>query len=207
MPKKSNKTEHVLNLISKNEDAIEEENSEIEEEVRALGKESVEVELKKADEEEKELKIERKLKIELEPQIGIKPAPADEPELTIPVSRETMDQKAAEPEIKAPALNEVDESNWPALHPEEKRVYLINLSEKLAKDMVDEVMQRMNVCSCAMCKNDILALALNSLTHNYVTTDAGKQYMLLEVYRKQYETDVIAALTKACVRVKASPKH
>ena len=57
------------------------------------------------------------------------------------------------------------------------------------------------------CKNDILALALNSLSHNYVTTDAGKQYSLLALYKKQYETDVLAALTKACVRVKAAPKH
>ena len=207
MPKKSNKTEHVLNLISKNEDAIDEENSEIEEEVRTLGTESVEVGIKPSDEEEKELKIERKLKIELEPEIGIKPAPADEPELKIQIPREAADPKSAETEVKVPDLSEVDESIWPTLHPEEKRVYLVNLSEKLAKDMVDEVMQRLNVCTCPMCKNDVLALALNSLTHNYVTTDAGKQYMLLEVYRKQYETDVLAALTKACVRVKASPKH
>ncbi|MDD3349961.1 MAG: late competence development ComFB family protein [Eubacteriales bacterium] len=205
MPKKSNKTEHVLNLISKNDEAIDQEDLQAEEttveEKTTIAPEEVEVSLK-PQEEEKELKIERKLKIELEPEIGIKPAAEDEPELLIQIPQEAMEQAPAQP-----SLQEVDEASWPHLPIEEKRVYLVNLSEKLALEMVDEVMERLNVCTCPICKNDILALALNSLTHNYVTTDAGRQYMLLDVYRKQYETDVVAALTKACVRVKAAPKH
>ncbi|MDD2483749.1 MAG: late competence development ComFB family protein [Eubacteriales bacterium] len=206
MPKKSNKTEHVLNLISKNDEAIDQEDLQAEEttveEKTTIAPEEVEVSLKPQEEEEKELKIERKLKIELEPEIGIKPAAEDEPELLIQIPQEAMEQTPAKP-----SLQEVDEASWPHLPIEEKRVYLVNLSEKLALEMVDEVMERLNVCTCPICKNDILALALNSLTHNYVTTDAGRQYMLLDVYRKQYETDVVAALTKACVRVKAAPKH
>lgn len=206
MPKKSNKTEHVLNLISKNDEAIDQEDLQAEEttveEKTTIAPEEVEISLKPQEEEEKELKIERKLKIELEPEIGIKPAAEDEPELLIQIPQEAMEQAPAQP-----SLQEVDEASWPHLPIEEKRVYLVNLSEKLALEMVDEVMERLNVCTCPICKNDILALALNSLTHNYVTTDAGRQYMLLDVYRKQYETDVVAALTKACVRVKAAPKH
>lgn len=112
--------------------------------------------------------------------------------------------------------NELKENNNPTantdIKPNQKiepsqSLYLINLTEKLAREMVSQVMEKMNVCSCPICKNDVLALALNSLKQKYVTTDAGKQYLLLEVYKKQSETDVIAALTKACVRVKVSPRH
>ncbi len=209
MPKKSNKTEHVLNLISKNEETIDDENPDTEaetaetERASSFEPEMVEVSMKPIEEgtEEKDLKIERKLKIELEPEIEIKAAPEDEPapELVVQIPHGTIE--------KMSAVNESDKAPSPHLPHDEKRVYLVNLTEKIALDMVDEVMQRLGVCTCPICKNDILALALNSLTHNYVTTDAGKQYMLIEVYKKQYETDVLAALTKACVRVKAAPKH
>ncbi len=68
-------------------------------------------------------------------------------------------------------------------------------------------MERMKVCNCKTCVNDVLALALNSLPTKYVTTEAGKQYFQLDEYKKKYETDILAALTKACVRVKAVPRH
>ncbi|NLP30858.1 MAG: late competence development ComFB family protein [Clostridiales bacterium] len=84
---------------------------------------------------------------------------------------------------------------------------LLNVTEKLVFEYVDEIMGKLKVCNCPTCKNDVIALALNSLPQKYVTTHAGKQFLLLDTYRKQYETDIISALTKACVRVKVSPRH
>jgi competence protein ComFB len=84
---------------------------------------------------------------------------------------------------------------------------LINLSEMLTKELLPSVMERMEVCVCPICTGNVLALALNTLPTKYVTTDEGKQYTQLEVYKRQNELDVIAALTRACVRVKDSPRH
>jgi competence protein ComFB len=84
---------------------------------------------------------------------------------------------------------------------------LINLTERLAREKVEEVMEKINVCDCPTCTNDVLALALNSLPNKYVTTDKSRLHLLLEIYKKQYETDIIAALTRASVRVKVSPRH
>lgn len=84
---------------------------------------------------------------------------------------------------------------------------VINLSEVLAYEMMGEVMRKLNVCDCKICQADVLALTLNRVQQKYITTDAGKQYMQLDLYRKQYETDLLSALTKACVRVKGSPRH
>jgi competence protein ComFB len=84
---------------------------------------------------------------------------------------------------------------------------LINLSEVLTKELLPSVMERMDVCTCPVCTGNVLALALNTLPTKYVTTDEGKQYTQLEVYKRQNELDVIAALTRACVRVKNSPRH
>ncbi|MCR5481627.1 MAG: late competence development ComFB family protein [Clostridia bacterium] len=89
----------------------------------------------------------------------------------------------------------------------EDKSKLLNLAELLTEELLPQVVRRMRVCDCKNCTNDILALALNSLPPKYVTTDSGKQYKMLELYRAQYETDVIAALTRACVRVKGCPRH
>jgi competence protein ComFB len=84
---------------------------------------------------------------------------------------------------------------------------LVNLSEMLTKELLPSIMERMDVCTCPVCTGNVLALALNTLPTKYVTTDEGKQYTQLEVYKRQNELDVIAALTRACVRVKSSPRH
>ena len=76
---------------------------------------------------------------------------------------------------------------------------LINLAEIMVKENLEAVMDRMNICECD--------ISLNSLPTRYVTTDKGKQLIQLETYKKQYEVDVMAALTKACVKVKVVPRH
>lgn len=90
--------------------------------------------------------------------------------------------------------------------PEEHRV-LINLAEIMVRESLEQVMERMNMCACDICRNDVMAIALNSLPTRYITTDKGKQFIQLETYKKQYEIDVMAALTKACVKVKVMPRH
>lgn len=138
MAKKSNKTEHVLKLISK-----EEESDENEEDVDSA----------------------------------------------IPVKGH---------EENKPKTMNIEEAEEPLL---------FNLAEQLVKEKIHEVMERMNICMCPICTNDIAALALNSLPQKYITTVTGKQFTQIDIYKKQYETDVLAALTKACVRVKAGSRH
>ncbi|MDD3168899.1 MAG: late competence development ComFB family protein [Eubacteriales bacterium] len=84
---------------------------------------------------------------------------------------------------------------------------VVNVTEIIAEEKVGEVISMMDACSCPTCVYDILALALNSLPTRYVTTDVGKQYIQLNSYKKQFETDVVAALIKACQIVKESPRH
>jgi competence protein ComFB len=84
---------------------------------------------------------------------------------------------------------------------------LVNLSEIMTKELMPSVMEKLDVCTCPVCASNVLALTLNSLPTKYVTTDVGKQYMQLETYKKQNELDIMAALTKACMRVKQAPRH
>jgi competence protein ComFB len=79
---------------------------------------------------------------------------------------------------------------------------VVNVTELIAETLVDEVITMMGSCSCSKCVDDVLAIALNSLPTKYVTTDVGKQYIQLNSYKKQFETDVVSALIKACQIVK-----
>lgn len=216
MAKKSNKTEQVLKLITKDEETI--------------GKLAPEVVLK--EKPAQELKVEAKLTIEIDPEVELKkkdpvaPAMATEPEpetMTDPEVAAVAEKPAAaeqsavetditpvpemtsEPEM-APEP-EVETERKPGRRRLEQGDPLLNLSEILVKEKAPDVIEKMRVCTCEACHNDVLALALNMLPTKYVTTDEGKQFLQLEMYKKQYETDVLSALTRACVRVKASPRH
>jgi competence protein ComFB len=90
---------------------------------------------------------------------------------------------------------------------EEKKHHVYNVVEIIANETIADVMERMDMCTCSRCTGDVLALALNSLPTKYVTSDAGKQYIQLAAFKKQFETDVEIALMKVCMTVKAAPNH
>lgn len=89
----------------------------------------------------------------------------------------------------------------------DQQLNVFNVVEIIACENIADMMVRMDMCTCSKCACDVLALALNSLPANYVTSVAGKQYIRLNTYKKQFETDIEIALMKACLTVKASPNH
>lgn len=227
MAKKSNKTEQVLKLITK-ESEVQDTSGETERPDVENGPDRPdakdapdvkdtpdvkedshvsEVEIKVQPAKPQEQKVETKLKIEIEPEIEIKQKekPQEELHIKVPVS---ADAAPCEPSAGDPCGTPDSPSAEGSDAPDkEARTCLINLTERLVREKAKEVMERLNVCECPICTQDVLALALNSLPNKYVTTDVGRQHLLLEIYKKQYETDIIAALTRAGVRVKVSPRH
>ena len=227
MAKKSNKTEHVLRLITKNDEPLQDDFFGIEE---SAGEKSSVTVLRavQAPTDEKDLKYEAKIKIAIEPEIELI---QKEPKIHQNPEERPESKPEPKPEIRPEPKPEIKPEQKPEPKPEVKMEpapaaerprtekettgsamiedsgHLINIAEILAKEKIAIVMEKMKVCTCQTCFNDVLALTLNSLPTKYVTTDAGKQYFQLDMYKKQYETDVLAALTKACVRVKASPRH
>jgi Predicted membrane protein len=209
MAKKSNKTEHVLKLITKNEEAALDEDFFV---------------IKKPDKQETPAEQPESETIQEQPLIEAKEEPpaAEAGETPAEPVAEAEKTPAAEPvaqEVKEKITAEEIVQEPPAAAPEQEQEGasetlvsdsgsdLVNLAEILAREKISLVMERMKVCGCRTCFNDVLALTLNSLPTKYVTKDAGKQYHQIDTYKKSYETDILAALTKACVRVKAAPRH
>ncbi|MDR2163693.1 MAG: late competence development ComFB family protein [Clostridiales Family XIII bacterium] len=83
----------------------------------------------------------------------------------------------------------------------------VNLVRIVAEELLPSVMKKLGVEGTEENREDILALALNSIPTKYVTTEQGKQYaQLIEVYKLQYETDITTALTKASIKVMRRPR-
>lgn len=234
MAKKSNKTEHVLRLITRNDEVAEDDDFfDIDREfpetdIPATGNKAEiweenpeDAELKAAelieqinDDTEKIVNLEKK-----QPAVVAmrQVAPADPVRRETPAEEDRKDRQGKPvitPRQEAPAGPAKQESPMVKAFREQENLKavqeqsgLVNLAEVVAKEKVALVMERMRVCTCRTCVNDVLALALNSLPTKYVTTQVGMQHFQRSAYEKQYETDILAALTKACVRVKASPRH
>lgn len=82
-----------------------------------------------------------------------------------------------------------------------------NYMEDCVKDMLPSILEDVNSCTCEECYYDITAIALNSLPPKYVVTHKGQLYTKLAVLQRQFEVDIIAAITKASVIVSRSPRH
>ena len=82
-----------------------------------------------------------------------------------------------------------------------------NLVRGIAEELLPSVLHRLEVEDTPENREDILALALNKLPTKYVTTGEGKMYsQIIENYKVQYETDVLASLTRAAITVKSKPR-
>ncbi|KUO50715.1 MAG: hypothetical protein APF76_15570 [Desulfitibacter sp. BRH_c19] len=86
--------------------------------------------------------------------------------------------------------------------------YLVkNTMEILVWQMVNDIVPKFpEVCRCNGCRSDIVALALNQLPPMYVATEIGEVYSKSNILESQYRADIIGALTKAIVKVAASPR-
>ena len=86
-------------------------------------------------------------------------------------------------------------------------IVIKNYMEEVVLNLMDDVLDDIIMCKCEACVMDIAALALNDLPPKYIATEKGELYSKVNSLKNQFEVDVIAALTKAAVLVKRSPRH
>ena len=82
-----------------------------------------------------------------------------------------------------------------------------NVMEQLAEMMYDSIAPTLNCCACPLCRDDIIAYALNHLPTKYVAMRKGEPYPKLFILRKEYQTRVMAALVHGAAVVRDHPRH
>ena len=193
MAKKSNKTAHVLNLISSPKQSNNEnENIENEEKNENLSPEK-NLENEKNQYSTLQTSLERTAKTE-EISNKIKDNLIKELEENN-INKDNVLDKDSNKKI-------IDENLT-----EKKDFYFYNICEELIKEKVVEYLERFSVCTCKRCIADTIALTLTNLVPKYVVTDKKDCVPFLSYYDSKFSNNVMTELTKACLTVLSNPRH
>ena len=211
MTRKTNKTDHVLSILTGAEGETLENGEKKEPEapsvkhqgnvhvVMATGgngdpvaetvKEKLQSELEQQEEKERREEAARE---EAARQEAARLAAA-EPEQ--PAAEPAPDQESA----AAPEAEPV---------PDEMEGYVFyNIMEKIVQDKAMKYMKQFGNCTCKRCEADTIALALSMLPPKYVVVKKDSVSPLLNFYEDHYAGQIIVEITKACITVNRNPRH
>lgn len=217
---RSNKTAHVLNLLTEPGEASKEssrserpaaaptptpDNSE---EVASAIRDALEEDLL-AELAEDEPAVQQpepepvpKPVQEVEPE----PAPEPEPVQAAEPAPQPIPEPIPEPEpepVLEPALD-----SEPVQEPDPiDDITYVNVLQALVEDRVDKYMKQFKMCDCHRCRTDVVALALTSLPAKYIVVPEHESVPMLSIYESRYSAAVTAQLIAACQKVAEHPRH
>lgn len=221
MTRKTNKTDHVLSILTGAEGETLEKGENKEPEapsvkhqgnvhvVMATGgngdpvaetvKEKLQSELEQQEEKERREEAARE---EAARQEAARLAAA-EPER--PAAEPAPDQESAAAPEPAQAGVETPEAEP---EPDEMEGYVFyNIMEKIVQDKAMKYMKQFGNCTCKRCEADTIALALSMLPPKYVVVKKDSVSPLLNFYEDHYAGQIIVEITKACITVNRNPRH
>ncbi len=83
-----------------------------------------------------------------------------------------------------------------------------NMMEVYVFDIIDEYLKNdPMVCQCDLCRNDMIAYALNQLPPKYVVTLEGEVWTKVKLLTPQNQTDVMTSLGKAINVIGKKRRH
>lgn len=205
MAKKTNKTTHVLDLLTNG--APQENKSDVQshsvtpptvtvvDEGSRNDRLSQEILTKLSEELEGEARQESDAQAPQEPQ----EAPEAAPEAETAAAPETQPEAPAE---------QAEEASKTFGESKEEGYHFINVMEQLLrKQDLDDILGQYNVCTCNRCKADVCALTLTALPSKYVVAADSTVSPVLSYYENRYKISMLTELIKACTRVRDNPRH
>ena len=237
MAKKTNKTSHVLNLITGSQPPVassgetqppssasgetQQEGSAAEEPVRVPSANVTVVdpreEGKLAEEIQKNL-IQELEKEQTEEQAEQPGEPEEQPEEQS--EEQSEEQPEEQPEEQTEEQTEQPKTNAgtpvqkePEQQEEQKQedgpsYRVVNIMEEiLTPELILDALKSNDTCTCSRCQADVKALMLTRLPPKYIVADNTTVPMLLTFYRNKFRVAVLSQSMRACMEVKEHPRH
>ncbi|MCK4994966.1 MAG: late competence development ComFB family protein [Candidatus Omnitrophica bacterium] len=83
-----------------------------------------------------------------------------------------------------------------------------NIMEDIVKKYLDEMLAlRFDICTCELCRQDVIAYALSRLPAKYVTTDSGAIQTIMQQIRVDQSSLVLKELVAAITVIGKEPRH
>ena len=221
MAKKTNKTSHVLNLITGSQPPVassgetqpsssasgetQQEGSAAEEPVRVPSANVTVVdpreEGKLAEEIQKNL-IQELEKEQTEEQ-------AEQPGEQEEQSEEQSEEQTEQPKTNAGTPVQKEPEQQEEQKQEDGPSYrVVNIMEEiLTPELILDALKSNGTCTCSRCQADVKALMLTRLPPKYIVADNTTVPMLLTFYRNKFRVAVLSQSMRACMEVKEHPRH
>ena len=237
MAKKTNKTSHVLNLITGSQPPVassgetqpsssasgetQQEGSAAEEPVRVPSANVTVVdpreEGKLAEEIQKNLiqELEKEQTEEQAEQPGEQEEQSEEqPEEQPEEQSEEQPEEQTEEQTEQPKTNAgTPVQKEPEQQEEQKQedgpsYRVVNIMEEiLTPELILDALKSNDTCTCSRCQADVKALMLTRLPPKYIVADNTTVPMLLTFYRNKFRVAVLSQSIRACMEVKEHPRH
>ena len=227
MAKKTNKTSHVLNLITGSQPPVassgetqpsssasgetQQEGSAAEEPVRVPSANVTVVdpreEGKLAEEIQKNL-IQELEKEQTEEQAEQPREQAEQTEQPNEQAEQTQEQ-TEQPQTNAGTPVQKEPEQQEEQKQEDGPSYrVVNIMEEiLTPELILDALKSNDTCTCSRCQADVKALMLTRLPPKYIVADNTTVPMLLTYYHNKFRVAVISQSIRACMDVKERPRH
>jgi competence protein ComFB len=224
VPRKTNKTSHVLNLIT-NGSAPEQEAAadEKKEEAQQEKKDAVtEAARGGAPKETAQGEAPKETVREAAPKETVQSgAPKETAQEAVnpkePVSRITangdktvivVDETSRNDNISNKILDRLTDQLEEEIQGKLDHYHMVNVMEQILKRMnLKQYLKQYDVCMCSRCQADVMALILTRLPAKYVVVDESSTAPIIGFYESKFKVRILTEIIKACMDVKENPRH
>ena len=231
MARKSNKTAHVLNLLS-GHDTKKEPEKELETDVKKdadpiseQDSQPKDAQQPHPDPEPTEKIPQGKISVPDSPSVSIIDQTEKDPvaeqiqanlfqefqkehDMNPEATAEAETNAAVEPELTIEAEPVAEPESTIVSEPEPEPEFVrINVMERIVSDKIIYFMRQFECCTCEKCIADTIDLTLNGLPPKYIVTEPAAEAPLLSFYTNHFISEITVEATKACMTVKENPKH
>ena len=228
MAKKTNKTSHVLSLITGSQPPVapsgetQQEGSAAEEPVRVPsanvtvvdpreeGKLAEEIQknlIRELEKEQTEEQAEqpREQEEQSEEQTERSEEQTEQPNEQAEQTQEQTEQPQTNAGIPVQKEPEQQEEQKQEDRPSYRVVNI--MGEILTPELILDALKNNDTCTCSRCQADVKALMLTRLPPKYIVADNTAVPMLLTYYHNKFRVAVLSQSIRACMDVKERPRH
>ena len=217
MAKKTNKTSHVLNLITGSQPPVapsgetQQEGSAAEEPVRVPSTNVTVVDPREEGKlaEEIQKNLIRELEKEQAEQPQEQAEQLQEQAEQLQEQAEQPQEQTEQPQTNAGTLVQKEPEQQEEQKQEDGPSYrVVNIMEEiLTPELILDALKSNDTCTCSRCQADVKALMLTRLPPKYIVADNTAVPMLLTYYRNKFRVAVLSQSIRACMEVREHPRH
>lgn len=82
-----------------------------------------------------------------------------------------------------------------------------NVMEDIIRTEIEENIMNLGICTCPMCRKDLLTLALNNVDPKYVNTEQGAVITKVGSMSRDSNTKLVAIIARCAQIIKEKPRH